>query len=133
MRHVLEDQFSRLLGAFERVSEALLDQIQNAPSQPRRGNVFQRVDDGSALWQAATGQGYDAHLNADEQRELRRRFQQRHVLVHKQGIVDQPYIDRSGDSSYSEGQRLVIREHDVLELVDVVKKLVGGLRRVVQG
>ncbi len=35
-------------------------------------------------------------------------------------------------TSYSVGQRLVIREHDVLELADVVEKLAGGLRGVVQ-
>jgi len=44
------------------------------------------------------------------------------VLGHKQGIVDQPYIDRSGDTNYAVGQRLVIREQDVLELVDVVNR-----------
>ena len=132
VRQLVEDQFSRLVGAFERLSEALFDQLPTASGHPKQGNVFQRVDDGSALWQAAAGQGYDAHLSGGELGVLRLRFQQRHVLGHKQGIVDQLYIDRSGDTSYSVGQRLVIREHDVLELADVVEKLAGGLRGVVQ-
>ncbi len=133
VRQLAEDQFPRLVGAFERFSEALFDQLPNASSHPKQGNVFQRLDDGSALWRAASGQGYEAHLSGGELSVLRLRFQQRHILGHKQGIVDQLYVNRSGDTSYTVGQRLVIREHDALELADVLKKLAGGLRRVVQG
>ncbi|MBT8240549.1 MAG: hypothetical protein KJN63_04920 [Acidimicrobiia bacterium] len=128
VRQVVEDQFSRLVGAFERLSEALFDRLPDSGAQNRQRNVFQRVDDGSALWRAATGAGYGAHLNDGDLRVLRLRFQQRHALGHRQGIVDQQYIDRSGDRSYGVGQRLVVRADEVLELVEVVEKLVAGLR-----
>ncbi|MBN1511807.1 MAG: hypothetical protein JXB13_07315 [Phycisphaerae bacterium] len=52
-------------------------------------------------------------------------------ISHQQGIVDQTYLDRSGDRSYSVGQRLVVREADVLELVDLLQKLTVGLRGLV--
>jgi hypothetical protein len=55
-------------------------------------------------------------------------FQRRHVISHRQGIVDQTYIDRSGDSSYTVGQRLVVRDADVLDLVNHMRTLVTGLK-----
>jgi hypothetical protein len=58
-------------------------------------------------------------------------FQRRHVLSHKQGFVDQSYIDRAGDGSHSVGQRLVVREADVLELLELIGKLANGLRTLV--
>ena len=132
IRQLREDQFSRLVGAFERLSEALFYQLPNATSHPKKGNVFQRVGDGSKLWHAASGQGYDWHLTAHELDILAQRFQQRHILGHKQGIVDERYTDQSGDKSYIEGQRLVIRAHDVLELADLVQRLAAGLRQTVK-
>ena len=37
------------------------------------------------------------------------------------------YIDKSGDTSYTVGQRLVIREASVLKLADLLSKLANGL------
>ena len=93
-----------------------------------KGAVFQRIDDASELWRHATGKGYDAYLKSDELRQLKILVQRRHVLSHRQGIVDETYIDRSGDRSYSIGQRLVVRDADVLELIDLMRRLVDGVK-----
>lgn len=62
---------------------------------------------------------------------MRLLFQRRHVLSHRQGLVDQTYIDRSGDTTYAVGQRLVVRDADVLELADLLGKLAAGLKTLV--
>jgi len=54
-------------------------------------------------------------------------FQQRHLLSHCQGIVDEEYLAKSGDASYAVGQRLVITEEAVLEFASVVELLGNGL------
>lgn len=131
VRQTLEDQFPRLVGAFERFSEGLFSKLANESQHPRQGAYFQRIDDGSNLWFAATGSAYEVFLSPTEIARLKLLFQQRHVLGHNQGIVDQSYLDRSGDTSYSVGQRLVIRETDVLELADLVSRLGNGLRSLV--
>jgi plasmid maintenance system antidote protein VapI len=59
--------------------------------------------------------------------DLTRRFQQRHLLAHTGGIVDQDYITRSGDSSYAVGQRIVVRENAVRELLTILRKLTDGM------
>ena len=46
----------------------------------------------------------------------------RHLLSHTDGIVDQKYIDRSFDKTDSVGQRIVVKEKDVLSLVNFSKK-----------
>jgi len=54
--------------------------------------------------------------------------QQRHLLAHRQGLVDEEYVTKSGDTRYRPGQRLVLRAEAVTEAVDLVEKLVTGLR-----
>jgi len=131
IRQILEDQFARLVGAFERINESLFARLPNAATHAKKGAVFQRVDDAASLWQQASGRGYESFLSTHELQRLKLLFQRRHVLSHRQGIVDQTYIDRSGDASYAVGQRLVTRDADVIELVALLRKLVTGLRTLV--
>lgn len=131
VRQVLEDQFGRLVGAFERLNEALFDMHSNASQVQKKGNVFQRIGDGSQLWRQVSGKSYENFLDASEVGRLKLLFQRRHALSHKQGFVDQAYIDKSQDGSYTVGQRLVVRESDVLELADLIGKLAAGLRTLV--
>lgn len=131
VRQLLEDQFARLVGAFERFNEALFEKVPTAQQLVKKGSIFQRVDDASALWQQATGIGYGDFLTPAGLQQMKLLFQRRHVLSHRQGIVDQPYLDRSGDTSYSVGQRLIVRDADVLGLVELLEKVGAGLLAVV--
>jgi len=74
------------------------------------GVPVQSLRKDQSLWRQATGKAYDDLLSAAEISDLLRFFQQRHLLAHCEGMVDQDYINRSGDQSYSVGQRLVVRE-----------------------
>lgn len=124
-RLLVEDSLQRVVTAFQRYAESLLARHPNPPKARR--NVFQNLTEGSALWQAAYGSGYDAHLDAAELATLIRYFQQRHLLAHREGLVDADYIAKTGDTSYREGQRLVIREAAVRNCLAVVEKLADGL------
>lgn len=57
-------------------------------------------------------------------------FQRRHLVEHNNGLVDQRYIDKSGDISYQVGQRIVIKEKDINELLHIIEILVTGLKTV---
>jgi len=59
---------------------------------------------------------------------LQRYFQQRHILAHKDGIVDEGYRQKTGDRQYQSGQRLVIKESDVLRFTNLVEKLATALQ-----
>lgn len=127
VRILIENGLQNAVTAFQRHAEALFDQH---PLRPKaRRNAFQNLADGSSLWASAFGNGYEAHLDSAELARLARYFQQRHILAHRDGLVDQDYIDRSGDTAYRVGQRLVIRESTVSECVALVERLATGMAK----
>ncbi|QDV90934.1 hypothetical protein RAS2_20190 [Phycisphaerae bacterium RAS2] len=132
IRQIMEDQLGRLVGAFERLGEALRESVPATKRAPKKGNIFQRIDDASEWWRVSTGSGYDSWLRPAELTRIRVLYQRRHLLVHRQGIVDQSYLDRSGDSAYRLSQRIVVRAEDVSELAGLLEKLAAGLRSAIQ-
>lgn len=124
-RLLTEDSLQRVVTAFQRYAEAIYDKRPNLPKVRR--NAFQNIDEGSRHWQAAFGNGYESHLSPAELVILKRGFQQRHLLAHREGLVDADYLARTGDQSYREGQRLVIREASVREYLGLVERLGAGL------
>jgi hypothetical protein len=131
-RQILENSLVRIVGAFQRSAEGLFDRVPRATNIGRRKNVFQSLGEGSALWRSATGKGYDDLIGPSEMSDLLRFFQQRHLLAHCEGIIDQDYLNRSGDRTYSIGQRLVIREEAVGRAVDLILLLTKKLEEMVQ-
>jgi hypothetical protein len=126
-----DDSLGRLTGAFQRLAEALFERLPNASSFKRRKNVFQNLSESSVLWRNATGNGYENLLSRTEMSDLERLFQKRHVIEHCNGIVDQDYINKSSDTTYAVGQRLVITEAMVVRLAELVSKLAGELQKLV--
>lgn len=130
-REILENSLGRIVGAFQRVVEALFDRTPRAATVRRRKNVFQNLAESSALWRTATGKGYEDFLSLIEMADLLRLIQQRHLLAHREGIVDEDYINKSGDKTYALGQRLVIQETAVNRAAYLASKLVEKLRKLV--
>lgn len=125
---LVEDCLCRGVAAFQRLAEALVQKLPGAAASDLRRNVFQNLKQGSQIWRQHTGQGYEDILDGDEMAELIRLFQQRHLLMHRGGLVDKEYLQKSGDTTYCVGQRLVIRSAHVLRLFDLLEKLAVGLR-----
>jgi hypothetical protein len=122
-----------MIGAFQQYSYALFVLLPSSGSFRRRKNVFQNITESSALWQTAVGKGYEDMLSETELQDLESLFQKRHLIAHRNGIVDLEYIDKSGNKSYSIGQRLVVQEATVICPADLLSKLLGELIRVVLG
>lgn len=122
-RSLLESCISDGVVAFQRYCEGLYSMFGDAPL-----NAFQRLDQGNQLWASAVGVGYADWLDADELSRLKILFQRRHLLAHNEGIVDDRYIAKSDDPSYKEGQRIVITERDVGDLLNCLTKLGSALK-----
>ena len=88
------------------------------------------MDKGSLLFKEACGKDYSAWLSKQELDRMRLLFQRRHILEHNAGIVDDRYIDKSGDINYVVGQRVVVKKSEVYELLDIIEKLCNGLKSV---
>ena len=85
------------------------------------------------FFKSIDGRGYEDWLSKSEMQEMRKFFQQRHLITHNNSMVDEQYIVKSGDISYTTGQRLVIKERDVLRLLEIIKKLAKGLMNIETG
>lgn len=123
-RSLRETCLSDGVTAFQKYCEDLHESYGKAPF-----NAFQRIDDGSDLWRKAVGHGYEFWLSVTEVDSLKILYQKRHILAHNEGIVDDRYIDKSGDSTYKAGQRLVISKNDIETLLELLEKLGKGLQK----
>lgn len=122
-RSLLETSISDGVVAFQKLCEGLYEPFGKAPF-----NAFQRLEQGGGLWAGALGKTYSDWLSPAEITELNILFQKRHLLAHSEGIVDDRYITKSGDSLYKAGQRIVISKNDVEALLVTLNKLSEGLK-----
>lgn len=93
------------------------------PNDKIRKNLFQRLDDGSLKYKNATGLGYEDLISKSELDKLKICFQKRHCFNHNDGIVDDDYINKSGDNSYKIGQHLNIGDSEIISYLKTVEKL----------
>lgn len=118
-RALLEKAMQDTVMSFQRLAEQLYERT----GKTARRNIFQNLEAGSELWGAEIGATYEELLDAEAMKRLRIFYQRRHLLAHQQGIVDADYISRCGDVGYALGQRLAIRDTEVLEFADLVERL----------
>lgn len=123
-RNLIESSIGDMVSAFQKFASCKYEEVSGLPS---RVNDFQIIDKGSQLFENATGKKYDDWLSTEELNYLKVMFQKRHLLEHNNGMVDQKYIDNSNDTSYSVGQRIVVKDKDAYALLDVLRKLGEGL------
>ncbi|MEQ8191444.1 MAG: hypothetical protein ABRQ39_25995 [Candidatus Eremiobacterota bacterium] len=125
-RSLIESGLTDCVVAFQRFLEEIYKKQNNVKQPPF--NVFQRIEDGSKLWKDLLQEGYEDWLTQEEMNELKLLFQKRHLLAHCEGLVDQKYIDKSGDKAYQVGQRIVVKEKDVRTLAILVRKIVNKIK-----
>lgn len=123
-RSMLENSFGQVVSAFQKFAQCKFKEISGIE---KRVNDFQMVDKGSQYFRNETGSGYEAFLSSDELIRMKLYFQRRHIIEHNTGIVDQKYIDNSGDNDYSVGQRIVVKTCEALDLITIIKKLSSGI------
>lgn len=123
-RGLLESSLGDIVSAFQKFASCHYDTLTGEIS---RVNDFQIVEKGSQLFKEASGKGYEEWLSDQELHDMNMFFQRRHLIEHNNGMVDQKYVDKSGDNSYVIGQRLVVKESDAYALLTIIKKLAKGL------
>ena len=121
-RSMIETCISDGVVAFQKYCEGMYAQYGNAPF-----NAFQRLDQASSLWESAVQKGFDSWLSTEDLKKLTVVYQKRHLLAHNEGIVDDKYIQKSGDATYKAGQRIVIIDRDIKLLLGALEKLGMGI------
>lgn len=89
--------------------------------------VFQRLDDLDVLFGQHCGTTVSALIPADAWTRLQTVFQQRHVLAHQQGIVDDQYVQRVPHARQQVGQRLVLGRADAVQALDALEAVIRAI------
>ena len=123
-RSMIEGSLGDCVSAFQKFAERRYSEI---TGKNARVNDFQIIDKGSKLFSDAIGYGYEKWLTDAEVKMLKLYFQRRHLFEHNNGMVDEQYLAKTNDNSYSVGQRLVIRKDEIEAVLSVLKKLGTGM------
>jgi hypothetical protein len=75
--------------------------------------------------------GMKAHFDIDVQREtpaddwmfVHQCFMRRHLLTHTSGVIDQKYLDETGEGRHLLGRRVAVSAADVERLATIVEAL----------
>ena len=126
-RSMIEGSIGDVVSAFQKFAEM---RFKTLSDKNVRVNDFQMVEKGSNLYREVISYGYEKWLNEEELDKMNLYFQRRHILEHNNGIIDQKYIEKSNDTTYKIGQRVIIKIEDVYELLDIIKKLTNGLKKI---
>ncbi len=129
-RSLLESSIGDMVSAFQKFASCKYEELSGKIS---RVNDFQMIDKGSQLFETETGYKYSDWLSADELNSMKVMFQKRHLLEHNNGMVDQRYIDKSHDTNYSVGQRIIVKEADAFGLMRIIRKLGNELIKLQVG
>jgi hypothetical protein len=54
---------------------------------------------------------------------IKKMFQKRNVLVHNKGIVNEEYLERSGDTEFALGERIAVRDHEAKRFIETVRAM----------
>jgi uncharacterized Zn finger protein (UPF0148 family) len=95
--------------------------------QKETRNVFQRLDGADRLFRDHAGFGLRQLVSLETWALLETAFQQRHVISHRHGIVDQSYLDRVPASTLAVGQRLVVDRREAEAAYDALEALVRAM------
>ncbi|MEA2919061.1 MAG: hypothetical protein QOJ15_11142 [Bradyrhizobium sp.] len=67
----------------------------------------------------------------DEWKEALIAFQKRHLVSHKMGVVDQSYIEKTGDSRHAVGRKIEITAVEVRDLSRTLKMLAEDIAKII--
>lgn len=122
VRSLIESGLTDGVVAFQRFCELTYKNYTRSDAKIKQ-NAFQNLEIGGQHWKDLFSETYEDWIAKDKMMELKILFQKRHLLAHSEGIVDEKYIQNSNDNTYKVGQRIVVKEKDVMELVGLIKKI----------
>lgn len=119
-RHLIEDALENCVSAFDGFGRETCRVRAHLSAEPAtcESISFQGLARADMRLGKLFSVSLSAGLTPTEWSDVRVAFLQRHVLSHKAGVIDQQYVDESGDRTRPVGHRLVVRTTDVVPLVD---------------
>ena len=88
---------------------------------------FQNLEGAKERLLGVFGIDLSAGVDPEEWRATVVAFQQRHLMAHRFGVVDQGYIDKTGDARAVVGRKVTVSGAEVKALVGTIKALARGM------
>lgn len=124
-RHLIEDALENCISAFDAFGREAC-RIRSAKStDPSKCDTisFQHLRRAASRLQILFGIDLPVTVLATEWDRAHLEFMRRHVVAHKAGVIDQPYLNETGEAASLLGRRLAIGADDVRTLADLLRRL----------
>jgi hypothetical protein len=139
---VWEDMTKDIVGAFEYLAKHLRVKLLNFPMTPKRRrrleelnfqkplqaneSLVQWFDIGLLVWRGNTTTPKRVVPDSDLPL-IKRMIQRRHIIIHNGGVVDQDYLDLSGDNQVQLGERIGIRSNETKRFIEIIRTMAENL------
>ncbi|MBZ0213062.1 MAG: hypothetical protein K8H99_04610 [Nitrospirae bacterium] len=127
-RHLLENAIEDCVSAFDGFGRQLCELHVSRSTNPSKAAMsFQNVSRAATELKKLFGIELSCLITPSEWTALVIGFQKRHVIAHRMGVIDQDYIDKSGDSTAVVGRKVALEAGSIKELVRVLHALGSAL------
>ena len=128
-RHLLDDALENLVSSFDGFGRETCRVRATFSSDPARcENVsFQNLSRAATVLHKLFNVDIASGVDPTDWQAANRAFMQRHVLAHKAGVIDQQYLDETGESPALLGRKVSPTSEEVLALVGVMGRIGKGL------
>jgi hypothetical protein len=131
-RHLVEDALENCVSAFDGFAREAcrIRSLRSTDPAKAASLSFQNTHRAADKLKALFAIDIEATMPAEEWRALYLAFMRRHLIAHKAGVVDQQYLDETGEAAQLLGRRLSVVSADVLQLLGQVEQLGRELIRL---
>lgn len=126
-RSIRESCLNDCVVAFQRFCEESYRTIAS-PGEVIKFNAFQNLETGSTYWRSKFGEAYVDWLGEADYSRMKIFFNRRHLLSHTEGIVDNSYLAKTDDTDYQIGQRIIVKDSHITDLLAYISKTVRVIR-----
>jgi hypothetical protein len=123
--YLVADALENAVSAFDGFGREICAIHATLASEPDKAPSisFQNITRASERVDNLFGFSLAGGLDSDDWASVCRCFQKRHLLAHKLGVVDQAYINATGDAQAVVGRKIVIAPDEVLAFIGYLEQL----------
>jgi hypothetical protein len=122
--HLVRNALEDCVSSFDGFGRELCRVYANKASAPYNAEKlsFQNIEKVKRILSVLFSINLITVLSEEDWRIAVRGFQKRHLLSHKMGIVDDEYIQKTGDTQVVAGRKICISAEEVRRLIEIVRK-----------
>jgi hypothetical protein len=128
-QHLIEDALENCVSSLDGFGrECCRIRAHVSADTAKAGNMsFQNLPGAAKRLQTLFGVDFSTTVSPAEWHTAHMAFMRRHLISHRAGVIDQKYLDETGESHSLLGRRIVVDPADVETLANIVGRLGAGL------